>query len=475
MRRASFSPSLHQLFSLSVLTGYRLTDWVRLFGFSLDTGVRFQAAWPCNRTVELDSHIYHPEAEIPWFEEAPSVALGSDLSPLNRWLSGRKLVSLQELARPKSGFRYFKIGSDDAYAYPDLLPGSIVRVNPRIDMKTLLGETVRDRILAIEHSSGVTCSHARLNNVGKIILCSKQLPYTPAELTLGTQARILGVVDLEIRRLAFSAAPTVSSRNAQQWPLEALDRSEPCFGEYLRRARLRSNLSFKAASERIREVARALLHANYFCSPSFLSDIEASGRFPRHIHKLISLSALYCVSALELAARAGLPVGTAGKEAMPLGLNGSIREGMRTDSGSNFPFLRAVEDRFEEIPFFLHNALLSLTGLPYPSVRDIFWAGATADLTHPYLRDAVFLAVNRKSKQPAPLLSSPLWAQPLYVIELRNGHRLCATCSLHGETLLIRPCTAIRGTPLRLRNHADAEVLGRVVALVRSIRNAAAF
>src|SRR5579859_2030897 len=46
LRRASFSPSLHQLFALSVLTGYRLADWLGIFGISFDDIARFQAAWP---------------------------------------------------------------------------------------------------------------------------------------------------------------------------------------------------------------------------------------------------------------------------------------------------------------------------------------------------------------------------------------------------------------------------------------------
>jgi len=37
LRRTSFSPSLHQLFALSVLTGYRLADWLCVFGLSFVT------------------------------------------------------------------------------------------------------------------------------------------------------------------------------------------------------------------------------------------------------------------------------------------------------------------------------------------------------------------------------------------------------------------------------------------------------
>jgi hypothetical protein len=228
-------------------------------------------------------------------------------------------------------------------------------------------------------------------------------------------------------------------------------------------------LSFRETSEKTRVIAQVLNHPNYFCAASALSDMEARDLFPRHIHKLISLSAVYCLPVAELAALAGLPSDTAGREKMPESLIKVRGRQLGNVLAQVSPFLRAVENRFEEIPFFLRGALPALLGLPNLSIRDLFWAGATLRLTHPYLRDAAFLAVNRKSKTPAPSLSSPVWAQPLYVLELRDGSQLCAACTLQNGTLQIRPCVA--GVPqlMRLRNHIDVEVLGRVVALVRRV------
>jgi hypothetical protein len=474
LHHVSFSPSLHQLFALSVLTGYRLMDWLLVFGFSFDAAAGFQASWPRYQTVELDSRVYDPDAEVAWYEETPGIPLGEELAPLNRWLSRKTLQpldTLADLATPK--FRYLKIGTGDAYAYPDLLPESVVRVDPRIPAESLLHEPDSKRILAIEHSRGITCSRFRPSGPSRIILCSKQVPYAPVEMKLGTEARILGVVDLEIRNLAYRGAPTVSSSAARHWSPVALRRSDGRgrVGDYLRQARGRSRLSFHETSERTREIARVLKHPNYFCAASALSDMEARDLFPRHIHKLISLSAVYCLPMAELVALAGLPSETAAQEKIPdqlIDLRGK-RPGKLAVTVS--PFLRDVESRFEEIPFFLRGALPALLGLPNLSVRDLFWAGTMARLTHPYLKDAALLAVNRKSKTPAPSLSSPIWAQPLYLLELRDGSQLCAACTLQNGTLLIRPCTT--GVPqlMRLRNRIDVEVLGRVAALVRRVGN----
>jgi hypothetical protein len=159
----------------------------------------------------------------------------------------------------------------------------------------------------------------------------------------------------------------------------------------------------------------------------------------------------------------------AGKEAMPDHWKPRPRRQGHGEVLKPSPFLEAVRDTLEEVPLFLREALPLLLGLPGLSVRDLFWAGATGDLLHPYLRDSAFLAVNRRSKTPATSLSSPVWAQPLYVLETRDGIRMCAACILQNGTLLVRPCTTTSGTLLKLRNRVDADILGKVVAIVRRV------
>ena len=472
LRRVSFSPSLHHLYALSVLTGYRLADWMAVFGFSFDDAAGFQASWPRYQTSELDARIYDPSAAITWFDEAVSVSLGVELTPLTHWLSGKTIRPLESLTdKTGSSFRYLKIGSRDAYAFPDLLPGSIVRVDGRIPSDQLLAQDKTDRILAIEHSGGIFCGRLRPLRHGRVVLCSRQLPYAPIELKLGTEAKILGYVDMEIRKLESSETPEVRSSWSSLWTerVPNLQSHSGRLGEIVRHARIRSGLSFREASELTARIARVLQHPNYFCAPGALSDLEARDMFPRHIHKLISLSAVYSISIAELAERAGLPLEQAGQEPMPAVWKHASREEAMETSYRPSIFLNAVEGEFQEIPLFLRKALPSILGLPSLSVRDLFWAGATAEFVHPYLRGAAFLAVNRNSKSPSPSLSSPVWAQPLYVLELRGGKRLCTACSLQGGTLIVRPCTTASGDLLRLRHRADAEVLGKVVAIIRRL------
>lgn len=473
LRHPSFTPSLPQLYALSTLSGFRLADWLNLFGFSFDHPAMFQAIWPHYQTVELDAHIYDPRIAITWFEERNPFVLGSGLSPLSHWLSGRlvrRLDSLSDKIGPS--FRYLQIGSRDAYAFPDLLPGSIARIDGRVPSQRLLDKEHARCILAVEHSRGIVCSRVRRVASNRIVLCPIELPYAPVELELGTRARILGVVDLEIRRVASLEAPEVSTAAGRHWKPGTLqsEASSGHIGEWIRHARIRSGLSFREASKRTAEIARVLGHPNYFCSSGALSDVEVRDRFPRHLHKLISLSAVYCVPIRDLVARTGLSWVNAGQEPMPEHFRQALRRQYTEGAPERqSPFLRTMEDEFEEVPFFLRSALPSILGVPNLSVRDLFWVGATQDLLHPYLRSAAFLAVNRKSKRPAPSLSSPLWGQPLYVLELRNGNRLCGACSLQNGFLIVRPCTAMSRGLLRLQNGVDAEVLGEVVAIVRRL------
>ena len=198
--------------------------------------------------------------------------------------------------------------------------------------------------------------------------------------------------------------------------------------------------------------------------------MEARDLFPRHIHKLISLSAVYCMSIADLVGLAGLRMEDAGQEAMPEEWKQISRGQAVTRGHAPSQFLEAVEDKIEEVPYFLRNALPAIVGLPSLSVRDLYWAGATGNLIHPYLRDSVLIALNRKSKTPVMSLSSPVWAQPLYVLEMRNGDHLCGSCSLQNGTLFFRPCTSTSRSLLRLRNRIDAEVLGKVVLIVRRVK-----
>ena len=462
LRRPSFSPSLHQVYALSVLTDYPLAVWLCVFGFSFDDAARFQASFPQMQTVELDARVYDPITEVAWFERDVAPTFGVEPTPLSDWLSGAATRTLGSLSdRPSCAFRYLKIGSRDVYAFPELLPGSIVRVNSGVPAEQLLTEDNRIRILTIATEQRIFCGRVRPAPGRRIVLCSRQLSYPPMEWRLETEARILGYIDIEIRPLGSEQTPEVPStwHRPSRAQLPRTTSNSRRFGALIRSARLRCGLSLHEASERTRRVARDLRHGYYFCAPATLSDLESGELVPRHIQKWISVSAVYCIPLSELTETAGLSLGRVPQP----------RRVPSSAATSPSPFLQSVEDEFQEIPFFLRNALPSYLGLPAVAIQDFFWAGATENLMHPYLKNSAFLLVDAKSKTPALSVGSPMWAQPCYLLEVRGGKRLCAPCHVEDGTLVVRSCTTSSAEILRLRYRSQVEVVGKVVAVLRRL------
>ena len=64
----TFSPSLHQLFALSRVSGFGFNDWLRVFGFYPEDIARLQVLLPSKRTTLLDGSLDDPESWIPWFQ-----------------------------------------------------------------------------------------------------------------------------------------------------------------------------------------------------------------------------------------------------------------------------------------------------------------------------------------------------------------------------------------------------------------------
>jgi hypothetical protein len=239
-------------------------------------------------------------------------------------------------------------------------------------------------------------------------------------------------------------------------------------GEFMRRARARSGLSFREASQRTRLIARTLGDARYYCAPGSLSDLETRKHLPRHIHKIISICAVYFASPAEMLEAAGVPLEKTGSLRMPREFLPTPSKEIRTSK--RCPFFKAIERRFGRIPYFLSDSLAALFGLPDISVRDVFWAGGLRGAKHSNLAGALFLAVDRKQKVPRASLSSPAWQQPLYVLLQRDGTYLCGFCSLQNGSLILRPCGTGLPKLLRFRNGVEAEVVGRVVGIVRKLR-----
>ena len=145
LRRGTFSPSLFQLFALSRISNYKLTDWLQVFGFQVESIPRLQIQLSSARTILLDSSLDDPNSRVPWFHDSrgglPPLPWPRSLRSLE-WTKPLRLGAFADLK--DKGFLYAKIGYQDALAFPELLAGSIVRIKPRITDEASAGNRRRD-------------------------------------------------------------------------------------------------------------------------------------------------------------------------------------------------------------------------------------------------------------------------------------------------------------------------------------------
>lgn len=471
LRAGNFSPSIHQLVALSRITGYRLPDWVRVFGADLENIVRFQVELPSRRTILLDSSLVDPHAWVRWFENREWKAPLPPVAPLGQLLKSsgaRKIRSL--LGTSDRKFLYAKIGQQDALAYPELVPGTIVRVDPNIpDDIVPRASRASTRYFLIEHSEGLFCCHLRAVGGAVLVPVSAKLSYAQIELQRPKETRLIGVVDLTLRPALHFDPPEVPTELARQWKPRPLSRDVRSVAALLRHARATMHVSLREASEVSRRIADILRDARYYVSPSSLCDYELHNTAPRRIQTAITLCSLYGLPLQTLLEAMRIDLEDTGTEPMPdqFGSRVSAVSSPENQDATNEQsgFLGHLLEQSEEVPFFLRQSMEVLSGLGDVSLNDFFWVGGRQDVLHPYLENGLLALVNRRLRRPVHFASKPLCQQPVYVLLKRDGTYLCACCSIENGTLVVHPYAKDFHRADVFRYHHDVEVIGQIVMI----------
>ncbi len=320
VRTTALSPDIFQLFTLSAVSGYRLADWFSLFGFSPEEIPRLQLALPPKRTLLLDATHYLQQPDLAW--SIPShwnVPAVCPLVPFLRTLEVQRDKS--PVPRPSERYLYARIGNEDALAFPDLLPGSLVRVDTRraeLHLPSRSGSRSRV-IFLVEHARGLVCSRLLRIDHKRFALHTADLPYAQVPLEIGREANLLGVVDMELRQMRRSEGPVVPADLANFWKPEPLPpvRRTGELGNWIRASRTRSGLHFREASGQSAHIAELMRDARYLVASGSLSDYETTERPPRHVHKIFSLCALYGLSLVTFLEKSGLPLAQLGRDPFP--------------------------------------------------------------------------------------------------------------------------------------------------------------
>lgn len=470
LRNERFSPSVHQIFSLSRISGYRVRDWLRVFGLDLENITRLQFQLPTKRTVLLDTTLTDPSEWITWVsnrasgESVPSIA---PLAQLLKQTAPRRISSISELKRR---FLYAKIGREDALAFPELVPGSIVRVDPDgIQPLPQSNSSASDGMFLVEHSRGYFCCRVRFLSGGVVVPVANGLDYEQVAFHRPHEARIRGVVDLELRPMLDPEEPRVPAALARRWRPRPL--LEPKgLRELLKTSRLRLDISIREAANATRRVAELMNDDRYFISASSLSDYELDKTSPRDFHKIITLGSIYGLHFEAMMRAMSIDLRQSGAEFMPdryLFRAESPTQGKELSEGRGGFLEHLLNDWRNEVPFFLRDVLQYFSGSAPVSIDDFFWIGGNHDVLHPTLVDGLVVILNRRRKAPIHFLSKPIWQQPIYIVLKRDGSYLAASCSLENRTLVVHSYGPEFRPGGEYRLHRDAEIVGQIVAIAR--------
>ncbi|HEV2618132.1 MAG TPA: hypothetical protein VGU63_16155 [Candidatus Acidoferrales bacterium] len=413
--------------------------------------------------------------------DAPQAGPTPEIAPLGRLLAPAPPERAMDLlALQKKAFLYARIGHRDPYALPSFVPGSIVRADPRRPEEWRVSRNTNSEgpFFLVEHDGGWICSRLIPLAKDRVLLHCPQRPCFERELHIGRGARVLGVIDAEIRPLislrpGWAAPKSAAARN----PRPGLPTEATSLKDLLRGSRLRAGLSFREASSVSRLIARQLSDELYFAAVSTLSDYEVLPAPPRHMQKIITLCVLYGIGFDQFLRAARLPLEKAGREPIPdefvhrqpSGRDDDLRTGGPDDVPAPGGFLAALVRQWEEIPLFLRFSLDVITGLKQFSLSNVFWVGGEKGPRHRLLIGAVFVVVNRRARKPSPRTEEALCEKPLYVILKRDGAYLCGRCSLDQGDLVLHGYPRGPAGAQRFQNGVDAEVVGQVTTILRRL------
>jgi transcriptional regulator with XRE-family HTH domain len=474
LRTGAFRPSIHQISALSRISGYRVADWLRVFGYDLEDITRLQVLLPSKRTTLLDTSLTDPNEWVSWLGNRPDGVSIPPIAPLAKLVKeapARRIGSLKDPSARR--FLYAKVGREDAFAFPDLAPGSIVRVNPDIvDTAHREKSSISDRIFLVEHSKGFCCCRIRILANGVIMPFDNGLRHAQVELHCPQEAKLWGTVDFEFRPLLRTEEPEVPKDLARRWRPQLLPSNEN-FGQLLKRTRRRRNLSVREAAQMSRTIAEVLKDDRYMTSPSSLSDYELRNAAPRDFRKIVTLCSVYGLQFESVMSRIGVGLADAGAESMPdryLSRSESAVAAKNAEAGIvRTGFLEKLLEEYQDIPLFLRHSLVYFCDSAHVSLDDFFWVGGDDDPLHPYLAKGLVVMVNRRRKTPLHFASKPLWQQPIYVVLKRDGTHLAACCGVEDGALVVHPYARDFHRDEEYRIHQDAEVVGQIVAIARRL------
>lgn len=251
-------------------------------------------------------------------------------------------------------------------------------------------------------------------------------------------------------------------------------RPSPDAGIRLKAARLRTRLSTRQVERLSHEIAQRENNRDCCISHGWLTQVENGVFRPRNVYKLYTLARIYNLKPNEVLSFFGLglrdvdggfmslslpqthlvgPVDEVPGQTVlaPIGLRGALRLDQTN-------LLSRMFDKWGEIPIGLlqqidlRNSVIGFVGLEDRTM-------------YPWLRPGSLVQIDSRQKA----IKAGGWQhesdRPIYFVELRDSCA-CSWCDLDGSSLFLVPTSQSGQQVRRVRYPMDAEIVGRVTAVI---------
>ena len=196
LEKGTSEPSIHKLFSLSVIYRVQFMELVRLYGVDLDEAKKYEAVANPHLTQLLSLDLKDKElAELSRVSAFNFSRGTTSLIPDGKTL--RNTTSLAHIKTPKAAVNaYGYIGLKDLTMYPLIRPGAVVQIDTtQQKLQTITWHSDYDRpIYFIELRDAYACGWCELQGNQLLIIPHHSSPVAIRRLTYLKEAEIVGRV-----------------------------------------------------------------------------------------------------------------------------------------------------------------------------------------------------------------------------------------------------------------------------------------
>jgi len=197
-------PSIHKLYSLSVIYRVKFSDLLLLYGVDLDKTSKHQIVTPLQKTNLANLEVYDKERAVSFpvrFDPGFNVQKTSLLSRLVEVWGEVPISLIQHLDIRRNKYGY--IGLEDYTLYPILRPGSFVQIDEQENMvRRFAYRSEFDRpVYFVELRDGYACSWCELHGNQLILVPHPMSPCSVRQFSYPNEAEIVGRVTAVAMRL----------------------------------------------------------------------------------------------------------------------------------------------------------------------------------------------------------------------------------------------------------------------------------